>query len=88
MAGVTELARRAPGSKIAAVGFCFGGGMDWRLLAAGEKRLAAAVPFYGPLPDGADFSGARAAVLAIYAALDSRVNATGTMPGERSSAPV
>jgi carboxymethylenebutenolidase len=75
-AGVTELARRAPGAKVGAVGFCFGGGMVWLLLASGEPRLAAAVPFYGPLPDGADFSRSKAAVLGIYAELDSRVTST------------
>jgi carboxymethylenebutenolidase len=38
---------------------------------------ASPAPFYGPAPDSPDFSGSRpAAVLAIYAALDSRVNAT------------
>jgi carboxymethylenebutenolidase len=47
------------------------------LLAAGEPRLAAAAPFYGPLPDGADFSGSRnAAVLGVYGEQDGRVNAT------------
>ena len=51
--------------------------MTWQLLAAGDPRIAAAVPFYGPLPDGADFSGSpSAAVLAIYAGLDDRVNST------------
>jgi len=74
--GIDELSRRQPGRKIGALGFCFGGGMTWQLLAAGEARLAAAVPFYGPAPDHADFSRARAAVLALYGALDSRVNAT------------
>jgi carboxymethylenebutenolidase len=76
-AGLGELARRTPGRKLGAVGFCFGGAMVWTLLAAGEPRLAAAAPFYGPLPEGADFSGSRnAAVLAVYAELDTRVNAT------------
>jgi carboxymethylenebutenolidase len=75
-AGVGELHRRLKRKRLAAVGFCFGGGMVWRLLASGEPRLAAAVPFYGPLPDAADFSGSRAAVLAIYAELDTRVNAS------------
>jgi carboxymethylenebutenolidase len=56
-AGLDELERRAPDHKLAAIGFCFGGGMTWTLLAAGEPRLAAAAPFYGPLPGGADFSG-------------------------------
>jgi carboxymethylenebutenolidase len=75
-AGVTELRRRAPGKKVAAIGFCFGGGMTWRLLTAREARLAAAVPFYGPFPDGGSLAGAKAAVLGIYAGLDSRVNAS------------
>jgi carboxymethylenebutenolidase len=75
-AGIDELERRAPRAKIAVVGFCFGGGLTWQLLAAGEPRLAAAVPFYGPAPANADFSGSKAAVLAIYAELDARVNAT------------
>ncbi|MGH9037673.1 MAG: dienelactone hydrolase family protein [Acidimicrobiia bacterium] len=75
-AGIDELERRAPGQKLGMMGFCFGGGMTWSVLAAPEPRLAAAVPFYGPLPDGADFTGAKAAVLAIYGGLDTRVNGT------------
>jgi carboxymethylenebutenolidase len=76
-AAVGELARRASEAKIGAVGFCFGGGMVWSLLASGEPRLAAAAPFYGPLPDGADFTGSRdAAVLGVYGEQDERVNAT------------
>jgi carboxymethylenebutenolidase len=75
-AGIDELERRAPGASIGAVGFCFGGGMVWALLDAGEARLAAAAPFYGPAPADADFSGAQAAVLAVYAELDDRVNAS------------
>ncbi|HEX9697642.1 MAG TPA: dienelactone hydrolase family protein [Actinomycetota bacterium] len=75
-AGVSEIERRVPGRKIGAMGFCFGGGMVWTLLDAGEPRLAAAAPFYGPTPDEPDFSGSTAAVLGVYAALDDRVNAT------------
>jgi carboxymethylenebutenolidase len=76
-AGLDELARRAPGAKLAVIGFCFGGGMTWQLVAAGETRLAAAVPFYGPAPAAPDFTGSpNAAVLGIYAELDSRVNAS------------
>ncbi|MUL49111.1 dienelactone hydrolase family protein [Mycobacterium sp. CBMA293] len=75
--GLDELARRAPGAKLAVVGFCFGGGLTWQLLAAGEPRLAAAVPFYGPLPDPHDFSGSKqAAVLAFYGAKDERVTSS------------
>jgi carboxymethylenebutenolidase len=75
-AGVTELRRRLPGKKVAVTGFCFGGGMVWLLLASRESRLAAAVPFYGPFPENGSLAGAKAAVLGVYAELDSRVNAT------------
>lgn len=76
-AGIDELQRRVPAKSPAAMGFCFGGGMVWQLLAAGEPRLRAAVPFYGPLPDNADLSGSKgAAVLGVYAELDTRVNAS------------
>jgi carboxymethylenebutenolidase len=76
-AGVDELVRRGPDRKVGAIGFCFGGGMVWSLLDAGEPRLAAAAPFYGPLPDNADFAGSpNAAVLGVYAEQDGRVNAT------------
>jgi carboxymethylenebutenolidase len=75
-AGVDELARRVPGEKLGVIGFCFGGGLTWQLLQAGEARLAAAAPFYGPAPDPSDFSKAKAAVFAVYAEQDSRVNAS------------
>lgn len=75
-AGLDELARRAPNVKLAAIGFCFGGGMTWRLVASRDPRLAAAAPFYGPLPEPADFTGSKAAVLGIYAEKDARVNAS------------
>ncbi len=75
--GVGELQRRVPEKKLAAVGFCMGGGLVWQLLAAGTPELAAAVPFYGPAPDDPDFAGSKnAAVLGFYGALDERVNKT------------
>jgi carboxymethylenebutenolidase len=75
--GIGELQRRVPDKKVAAVGFCMGGGLVWRLLASGAPQLAAAVPFYGPTPDNPDFSGSKdVAVLGFYGALDQRVNAT------------
>lgn len=75
--GVEELQRRTPGVKVATVGFCMGGGLVWQLLAAGEPQLAAAVPFYGPTPDDADFSGSKdVAVLAFYGSEDARVTGT------------
>ena len=72
--GIQELQNRVPGGKLAIVGFCFGGGLVWQLLASHTARLSAAVLFYGPLPDNPDFSGDNAtAVLAFYGALDKRV---------------
>jgi carboxymethylenebutenolidase len=75
-AAITEIAKRVPNGKLAQIGFCFGGGMTWLMLHEGEKRLAAAAPFYGTTPDNPDFSDAEAAVLGVYAEQDSRVNAT------------
>jgi carboxymethylenebutenolidase len=75
-AAVSELAKRLPGKRLAAIGFCFGGGMVWRLLAAGEQRLSAAAPFYGPFPENGDLRNAKAAVLGVYGGLDARVGAT------------
>jgi len=74
-AGLDELRRRLPREDVGAVGFGFGGGMVWRLLAAGAD-LTAAAPVYGPFPYQADLSGTSAAVLGIYGGLDDRVNAT------------
>lgn len=80
-AAVDELSRRTPDAAIGAVGFCFGGGMVWTLLDAGEPRLAAAAPFYGPLPEGADFAGSpNAAVLGMYGSRTSGSTPPGTRP--------
>jgi carboxymethylenebutenolidase len=68
-----RVGRRTP---LAAIGFCFGGGMVWRLLAAKERRLAAAAPFYGPFPAGGDLRGIKADVLGVYGGLDTRINAS------------
>jgi carboxymethylenebutenolidase len=84
-AGLDEIVRRLPDAEYAAVGFCFGGGMVWQLLASGEPRLAAAAPFYGPAPKNPDFSGSEnAAVLGIYAEQDERVNNGGEMAASRT----
>lgn len=57
------------------VGFCFGGGVTWRV-AIGLPDVRAAVPFYGPHPAPADLATIEAAVLAIYAESDQRINQT------------
>lgn len=61
-------------NRIGTMGFCFGGGMVWRL-ATSNPDLRAAVPFYGINPPLADVAKIKAAVLAIYGELDSRVDA-------------
>ena len=60
--------------RIGMTGFCFGGGVTWRC-ATQISELKAAVPFYGPNPPLADVPNIRAAVLAIYAEQDRRINA-------------
>jgi carboxymethylenebutenolidase len=72
---LAELRNRANGLKLGMVGFCFGGGMTWRVLDSGPSELAAAVPFYGPSPDAPTFQGSQAAVLGVFAEKDARVNA-------------
>ena len=54
-------------------GFCFGGGVTWRV-AIGLPELRAAVPFYGPHPAPEDLESVQAAVLAVYAESDQRIN--------------
>jgi carboxymethylenebutenolidase len=72
---LAELGNRADGLKLGMIGFCFGGGMTWRVLDSGPSELAAAVPFYGPAPDAPTFQGSQAAVLGVFAEKDARVNA-------------
>ena len=74
-AGVSELRRRVRGKKVAAMGFCFGGGMVWRLLAAGE-RASGGGAVLRPVPGERRPGRAKAAVLGIYGGLDARVGAT------------
>lgn len=62
------------GTKVGMVGFCYGGGVTWRV-ATTTPELKAAVPFYGPAPAVEAVPGIQAAVLAIYGGLDERINA-------------
>ena len=61
--------------KVGAVGFCWGGGMVNQLAVSAGKDLRAAVPFYGPVPEATDVPNIKAAVLAHFAGLDTRINA-------------
>ena len=60
--------------KIGAVGFCWGGGMS-HILSTRLPDLAAAVPFYGNLPDPAEAAKVKAPLLVHFAETDQRINA-------------
>lgn len=59
--------------RVGMVGFCFGGGVTWRV-AVGMRELRAAVPFYGPHPEVGEVASINAAVLGIYGEQDQRIN--------------
>jgi carboxymethylenebutenolidase len=61
-------------SKLAATGYCFGGGVIWRL-ATIYPALTAAAPFYGSNPPLDQVPNIRAAMLGVYGELDNNVNA-------------
>jgi carboxymethylenebutenolidase len=67
----------ATAERVGMLGFCFGGGVAWRV-AVEMPELKAVVPFYGPPPPESDLPKVKAAVLAIYGELDQRI--TGTAP--------
>ena len=75
-AALTYLKANTSGA-IGAVGFCFGGGEVWNLVAAGAD-LKAAVPYYGPQPSNYTDIGTKtkAATLAVYAEQDTRITST------------
>jgi carboxymethylenebutenolidase len=60
--------------KVGAVGFCWGGGVV-NQLAVNAPELAAAVAYYGSVPDPADVPKIKAKLLLHYAGLDERINA-------------
>ncbi len=61
--------------KVAAIGFCWGGGMtNW--LATQLPELAAGVPFYGSGADVADVPKIKAPLLIQSAEMDDRINAS------------
>jgi carboxymethylenebutenolidase len=68
--------------KVGAVGFCWGGGVV-NQLAVHAPDLAAAVAYYGSVPDAADVPKIKAKLLLHYAGLDERINAG--IPGFRKA---
>ena len=63
---------------MAAVGFCFGGGMVWNLVTAGAP-LKAAAPFYGPAPQNpAALASTKIPVSAVYAEQDAGITGSRT----------
>jgi carboxymethylenebutenolidase len=74
---VADYARKLPASngKLAAAGFCWGGGMTFRF-ATVRKDLGAAFVFYGPPPPAEAISNISAPVYGFYAGNDARIDAT------------
>jgi carboxymethylenebutenolidase len=70
-----KVLKAQPGARVerfGMMGFCWGGGMTWRL-STELPDLKAAVPYYGPSPSFADVPKIRAAVLGIYGQRDTRI---------------
>lgn len=61
-------------TSVGIIGFCFGGGVTWRV-ATESGDIAAAVPCYGANPPLEQVPNTKAAVFAIYGATDERINA-------------
>ena len=66
--------RKECNGKVAAIGFCFGGGIA-NVIATRFPDLAGAVPYYGPQPKAEEAAKIRAPMLLHYAGEDARVNA-------------
>jgi carboxymethylenebutenolidase len=65
-------------SKSAATGFCFGGGVIWRLTEV-DDQLTAAAPFYGSSPPLEAVPQIKAAVLGVYASDDRITDSRGPL---------
>lgn len=60
-------------ARMGMTGYCFGGGITWRVATA-LPDLKAAVPFYGPAPELDQVPNIQAAVFGVYAEQDERIN--------------
>lgn len=77
VAMLEELSKSSRGGKVAAVGFCWGGGFVNRLAVAAGNKLDAGVSFYGPAPAPSEAAKVQAPLVIHLAGLDDRVNGTG-----------
>jgi carboxymethylenebutenolidase len=64
------------GKRIGMIGYCFGGGVTWRM-AAQDPDLKATVAYYGPRPPLENVPDISAVVFGVYAAEDPRINMGG-----------
>lgn len=71
---VRYLQGRGDVTNIGVIGFCFGGGLTWRL-ATSNLDIVAAAPFYGSNPPLENVPNTNAAIFAVYGATDDRINA-------------
>jgi len=75
-ATITFLKAQSNGA-VGVTGFCFGGGETWSVLTSLQPDVKAAAPYYGPQPANyAELAKTKAAVLGIYAELDTRITSS------------
>jgi carboxymethylenebutenolidase len=74
---VVDYLEAQPGvdGRIGVLGFCFGGSYSFALAAA-DRRIRSAIPFYGSPPETAELAHLDAPVLALYGENDERLIAT------------
>lgn len=76
VAMLDELARGSRGSKVGALGFCWGGAFVNRLAVAAGDKLDSGVVYYGPAPDPTEAARVQAPLMIHVPELDDRVKAT------------
>ena len=85
-AALDELARRAPGRKLGAIGFCFGGGIVNQLAVRLGAGLNAGAPFYGAPAGEADVPKIVAPLMLHYADRTKDAGIGGRFPAYEAAA--